>query len=329
MPAIARWCFSHRKLVLVLWLVAFVGFFAADFAAKPAYSSKFQIPNTESTRALDILKANFPAASGEADQIVMAARHGTFSSPTIAAEAKEVLSKVAGLPGVTAVISPFSPAGKAQISKSKTIAFATIYWNAQSQDLPSTDVSRLIDTVQAAQSSNLEVELGGQAIENAQPQKSSDSTGLGVIFALIVLGFLFGAVLAAVIPIITALDCHRNWFRVHRTDVPPLRGCEFCSDPRCAHRTRRRHRLRLVHHHATSKRTAGREKHRGVGRQRRQHRWTSGLFCRPDGMHRAPRSVRPRGDLPLWPRGRRGSHRRLDDVRRADTSCRPSWAFSD
>ena len=56
-----------------------------------------------------------------------------------------------------------------------------------------------------AQTADLEVALGGQSIENAQPQKSSDSTGLGVIFALIVLGVLFGAVLAAVIPIVTAL----------------------------------------------------------------------------------------------------------------------------
>src|ERR1700722_10949076 len=110
MPAIARWCFSHRKLVLVLWLVAFIGFFAADFAAKPAYSSKFQIPNTESTRALNILKANFPTASGEADQIVMETKHGTFSSPTEVSEAKALLSKVAALPGITTVISPFGAA---------------------------------------------------------------------------------------------------------------------------------------------------------------------------------------------------------------------------
>ena len=205
MPAMARWCFSHRKLVLALWLIAFIAFFGADIGAKTAYSSKFQIPNTESTRALNILKANFPSASGEADQIVMEAKHGTFATPAIADDAKSMLTKVAALPGITYVLSPFSPAGKAQVSASDTIAFATVYWDTQSQNLPSTEVNRLITTAQAAQNSNLEVDLGGQAIENAQPQKSSDSTGLGVIFALIVLGILFGAVLAAVIPIITAL----------------------------------------------------------------------------------------------------------------------------
>jgi RND superfamily putative drug exporter len=205
MSAMARWCFGHRKLVLVLWLVAFVGFFAADFASKPAYSSKFQLPHTDSTRALDILKANFPAASGEADQIVLEAKGATFGSPTVTAEAKALLAKVAKLPGITTVISPFSAAGSAQMSKSRTIAFATAYWDTQSSNLTSTQVNALLGAAEAAQSPNLEVALGGQAIENVQSQKSSDSTGLGVLFALIVLGILFGAVLAAVIPIVTAL----------------------------------------------------------------------------------------------------------------------------
>jgi RND superfamily putative drug exporter len=205
MPALARWCFNHRKLVLALWLIAFVVVFGADIGAKTAYSSKFQIPNTESTRALNILKADFPAASGEADQIVMEAKDGTFATPAILAQAEAMLTKVAAVPGITVVVSPFTSTGKAQISASEAIAFATVYWNTQSQNLTSTEVDRLITTAQAAQNSHLQIDLGGQAIENAQPQKSSDSTGLGVIFALIVLGILFGAVLAAVIPIITAL----------------------------------------------------------------------------------------------------------------------------
>jgi RND superfamily putative drug exporter len=205
MPTLARWCFRHRKLVLALWLIALVLFLGADITAKTAYSSKFQIPNTESTRALNILKANFPSASGEADQIVMEAKDGTLTTPAIERQAQAMLARVEKLPGVEAVISPFSAAGTAQINSSKTIAFATVYWDTQSQNLSTAQVSRLITTAQAAQNSRLRIDLGGQAIENAQPQKSSDSTGLGVIFALIVLGVLFGAVLAAVIPIITAL----------------------------------------------------------------------------------------------------------------------------
>ena len=205
MPTMARWCFRHRRLVLALWLVALILFLGADFVAKTSYSSKFQIPNTESVRALNILEANFPAASGEADQIVMEAKGGTFATPSIEKRAVAMLAKVARVHGVETVISPFGPAGATQINASKTIAFATVYWDTQSQNLSTAQVNRLVTTAQASQNAHLQINLGGQAIENAQPQKSSDSTGLGVIFALIVLGILLGALLAAVIPIITAL----------------------------------------------------------------------------------------------------------------------------
>ena len=205
MPSLARWCFRHRKLVLALWLIALIGFFGADIAAKTAYSSKFQLPNTDSTRALNILKADFPSASGDADQIVLQAKTGTVETPAIAADIKTMLAKVQTLPHVSLVASPYDATGRTQISRDGTIAFATVDFDALAQDLPKSAVDNVIRTATAARSADLQVELGGQAIENAEPQSSSDSTALGVIFALIVLGILFGAVLAAVIPIVTAL----------------------------------------------------------------------------------------------------------------------------
>jgi RND superfamily putative drug exporter len=205
MPTLARWCFHHRKLVLALWLIALVAFFGVDMAAKADYSSKFQLPNTDSTRALNILKADFPAASGDSDQIVLQAKTGTLRTPAIEAAVNTMLAKVAKLPRISSVAGPYGALASSQISKDGTIGFATVDFNALAQDLPNSAVDRVINTATAARSADLQVELGGQAIENAEPQSSMDSTVLGVIFALIVLGILFGAVLAAVIPIVTAL----------------------------------------------------------------------------------------------------------------------------
>ena len=47
--------------------------------------------------------------------------------------------------------------------------------------------------------------LGGQDIENAQSQSSSNSTLAGIVLALAVLGVAFGALFAAFLPLITAL----------------------------------------------------------------------------------------------------------------------------
>src|ERR1700722_2307712 len=123
-----RWCFRHRKVVLALWLIALVGLFGVNKAAKPAFSNKFQLPNTPSAAALNLLQKDFPSASGSSDQIVLHATAGTLVDPTVQAQAEKMLAAVAKLPHVSSVTSPFSADGAGQTSKDKTVAFATIHF---------------------------------------------------------------------------------------------------------------------------------------------------------------------------------------------------------
>jgi RND superfamily putative drug exporter len=192
-------------MVLAIWVVALIGFTVASRAAGTDFSTAFQLPNTPSTQATDLLQKNFPAVSGDADQIVLHARSGTVRDPAVTAAATKMLAQVAALPHVRAVTSPYGPAGAGQISRSGTIAFATVHFDELGNVLPKSSVKRVITVAQRAGSPQLQVELGGQAIENAEAQSSSRSTGLGVIFALIVLGLAFGALFAAFLPLITAL----------------------------------------------------------------------------------------------------------------------------
>jgi RND superfamily putative drug exporter len=205
MPALARWCFRHRISVLVVWLVALVVCAGAAGAARTDYSNKFQLPNTPSTDALHILQHDFPAQSGDTDQIVLQAHGGSITAGPAAAAAARMLSEVAHLPHVVSVVSPYSPFGAHQVSPDGTIAFATVHFDEQAQDLPHPAIERVISVAQAVQRRDLTVALTGPAIENVQPQQSNVSTGLGVVFALIVLGLAFGAFFSAVIPILTAL----------------------------------------------------------------------------------------------------------------------------
>ena len=205
MKVLARWCVGHRKIVLALWLVALVGFFGVSRAAGNSFSTKFQLPNTPSTTALNLLQADFPAVSGSSDQIVLHATSGMVRDAPIEARVQHMLAKVGTLPHVRSVASPFTTVGPGQISKDGTVAFATVTFDEQSQNLPKAAVRRVITTAQAAGDQQLQVALGGQDIENAESQNSSRSTGLGVVFALIVLGLAFGALFAALLPLITAL----------------------------------------------------------------------------------------------------------------------------
>jgi len=201
----ARWCVRHRTIVLAIWLVALVGLFAVNRAAKPDFSNKFQLPNTPSAAALNLLEKDFPSASGSSDQIVLHATSATLVDPTVQAQAETMLTKVATLPHVTSVTSPFTPTGAGQISKDKTVAFATIHFDAQSSNLPKAAVQQVITTAEKGATPQLQVALGGQDIETAEATTSSPSTGLGIIFALVVMVIAFGALFAATLPLITAL----------------------------------------------------------------------------------------------------------------------------
>ena len=62
MAALARWCFRHRKIVLPAWLIALVLVGGIARTVGSSYTNNFSFPSTDSSRALDIVKANFPVA---------------------------------------------------------------------------------------------------------------------------------------------------------------------------------------------------------------------------------------------------------------------------
>ena len=205
MAFLARWCFRRRWLVMAGWVLALVLLTAVSRAAGSDFTTKYTLPDSPSLQALAILQHDFPAASGDTDQIVVEASAGPVTAGPVRSEVEAMLARVSRLPRVAGVASPYGPHGAGQVSRDGKIAFATVNFDAQAQDLPDSAINAVIRTAQAAQGPNLRVELAGQAIGNVQPQKSSNSTLLGVILALIVLVLAFGALFAAFTPLVTAL----------------------------------------------------------------------------------------------------------------------------
>ena len=164
MASFARWCFLHRRAVLAVWLIALIGFFGLSWLTGSAYSNSASLPGTDSAKAQQVLTTDFPAQAGDSDQIVVQARHGTLRSPAAETAVTSMLARVARLPDVRSVTSPYDRGG--QISWGGTIGLATVNLNAQAQNIPNSAVTRLISTAKSADSSLLNVQLGGAAIEN-------------------------------------------------------------------------------------------------------------------------------------------------------------------
>ena len=206
MLKLARWSTSHRKYVLLGWVVLLVAVNILAQSAGTSYSNNFTLPNSDAQRASDLLQRSFPAQSGDRDTIVYAVSSGTVDDPAVRARMGAVFAKVARLPHVAAVISPYSgaAAGKS-VSANRRIAFATVVFNEKANDLPKSAAERVVSVARGAKRPGLQVELGGQAIEATEQAGFGVSTVVGLLAAIVVLLLTFGSLIAMGLPIVTAL----------------------------------------------------------------------------------------------------------------------------
>ena len=56
MRTLARWCFRHKYVVVVAWIVGLVGMNAFHGAVGSAYSDNFKLPHTDSFAAVQLLQ---------------------------------------------------------------------------------------------------------------------------------------------------------------------------------------------------------------------------------------------------------------------------------
>jgi putative drug exporter of the RND superfamily len=204
MLTLTRWMTRHRRLVVVSWIVIAVGVLVASQAVGKRTANNFSLPNTDSQRAADLLKNSLPAQAGDSDQIVFRARTGTLEQASARAAIVPTLQRIAKLPHVTSVVSPYSTGAKA-ISMDGTIGFATVTFDRRASELPKSAIDRVVDTAKTARSSSLQVELGGRAIKQVQQAGLGFVTVVGIAAAVVVLLVSFGSLLAMGLPILTAL----------------------------------------------------------------------------------------------------------------------------
>jgi putative drug exporter of the RND superfamily len=202
---LARWCASHRRLVVIAWVAAVAAAMAGSNAVGVAYTNDSSSGNTESQQATDTLQRAFPAQSGDSDQIVLHAEHGAVTDPAVRSRVAPMLSEVSRLSHVTGVVSPYGRDGADQISRDGSIAFATVNFDQRGFDVSQSAAQRVIDVAQGAEAPGVQIELGGQAIEQAQQQSLGTATAIGLLAAVVILLITFGSLVAMGLPIVTAL----------------------------------------------------------------------------------------------------------------------------
>ncbi|KOU36411.1 membrane protein [Streptomyces sp. WM6378] len=185
-------------------LLALAGFGAASAAT--ATSSSFSIPGTEAQRAFDLLKERNPNASadGATARIVFKAPEGQKMADQAnkAAVEKTIAGLKAGSDQVAAVTDPFK-ANAVSKNGQGPIAYVQVSYKANAMQLTDDTRDALKKSGDEAKKAGLTVEIGGDALQ-AMPEQGAGEI-IGVIIAGVVLVITFGSLVAAGLPLLTAL----------------------------------------------------------------------------------------------------------------------------
>ncbi|MET9913763.1 MMPL family transporter [Streptomyces sp. NPDC006476] len=192
----------HRWTALLLWVVVLFAVWGGASAVGDAYRDDFSLPGTETQQALQTMEDHGSAQAGDSLQIVLHDRQGLGDAAT-RARVTAMLGKVSGLPKVAQVRSPYDD--RQAVSKDGTVGYATVVLKGKSEDMAKADTQRIYDTARTARTDALGVELGGDAARKLGEAQGGAAEGIGMLAALVILGLMFGTIIAAGLPVITAV----------------------------------------------------------------------------------------------------------------------------
>lgn len=200
---VGRLAFRRRHFVALIWvaLLTLAGVGAAS--APAAGTTSFSIPGTEAQKAFDLLDQRFPgmSADGATARVVFEAPHG--QKMTDAGNKATVQDTVKELSDGSEVASVADPYTAKAVSKDGTIAYASVKYEVSGMELQDASREALEDAAQDARDAGLTVEIGGDALQTTPETGATEVIGIAV--AAVVLVITFGSLIAAGLPLLTAL----------------------------------------------------------------------------------------------------------------------------
>ncbi|ASQ95885.1 MMPL family transporter [Streptomyces sp. 11-1-2] len=201
---VGRLAFRRRWYVALVWAAVLAAVGLGALKAPGASDDGFSMPGIESQKAFDLMEQRFPGATadGATARVVFVAPGGEKVTAT---ENKRAVEKaVADLADGTQVASAVDPFQAKAVSKDGTTAYATVTYKVAANDLTDAAKTQLERAIHTAQKSGLTVEAGGNAMDQGGGPGGVAEV-VGVAIAAVVLLVTFGSLVAAGLPLLTAL----------------------------------------------------------------------------------------------------------------------------
>lgn len=206
---LAKACFRHRIVVLIVWLLVAAGTIALAQASGGETDDNFTIPGTESQEAADVLADTLPEANYGSTQLVLAtAGRVKVTDPAVAAAIKETLTELGKIDGVArtpdgaAVTDPYAAK---TISRNQQVALATVTYDSAGVDVSDDTLDAVEKAVEPAQNAGVRVEYTGTVYPGWRMEISETPEMIGIAVGFVILLITFGAFVAAGLPILSAI----------------------------------------------------------------------------------------------------------------------------
>ncbi|GHF01651.1 membrane protein [Streptomyces werraensis] len=209
---LGEWCARHFVVVIVAWLIALVVLQVVSRAVGGVYSDNFTLSDSQSQKGIEVLQRHDPQAGGYSSQIVLHDDRQELSA--LGSQTSSTVSALEKLPHVLSAQNPLTAQGSSgssqpdvgPLSSDGRTAYITVRFDVQPSTLGDGYLSGVDDAVRPLREAGAQVEYGGPLGELARPapdDRISELIGFGVAVVVLLIGF--GSVVAAVMPLLTAL----------------------------------------------------------------------------------------------------------------------------
>jgi len=202
---LAHLCIRHRFVVIGLWVVVAIALVLVSHRLGDNTNDNLTLPGTNSQKATDTLSKSFPAQANGTSPIVLHAKSGKLTDSQYANAVNQSAADVAKEPNVSGVINPLTSQGASALSKDQSTGYLTVSLSQPPGSLSVEDAQKIVDGANPAKNAGLQVETGGQLGQKLSKPATESSEAVGIAAAVVILTFVFGTVVAMVLPIINAI----------------------------------------------------------------------------------------------------------------------------
>lgn len=168
-------------------------------------NGEITIPGTKSEEAMKVLKKEFSQGTGPEGgtiQVIFKAPEGqTLASKSTQNIIAKTLKSISKDSEIASIVSPYE-AGT--ISYKKEIGYAVITYKSEALQVTDASKELVLKSVEQARNEGLQAELGG-TVEFSELEIGGTSEIIGIIAAFMILAITFTSLLAAGLPILTAI----------------------------------------------------------------------------------------------------------------------------